>query len=269
MAERISLVAVISDLGSHDPLVAQFRCAALNVNPNLEIVDISHEVRPHDLLEAAFLLERTYRDFPTRTTFVVMVDQLLGVPRRPLLAVSMDYFYFAPDNGVLSYVYEHDSVSNVYHVTAEHYVKLPPGPLAAPRDTFGPAVGWLTKGIESANFGEAVQDHVKTPLPRAQRTSRNELKGMILCVDRYGSLVSNIHENDVNAVRHAVGPQEPFRAVIGDKSFPVVGGWAEGMPDVVAMYGSAAYVQVVSLKGDASKVVGAKRGDAIAIVFGN
>lgn len=268
MADRTSIVALISDLGTRDPTLAQFKSSVYAVNTNVEFVDVTHDIRPRDLLEAAFVLERTFRHFQRRAIFVVLVDSVLAMPRRAVLAVSMDYYYFAPDNGVLSYVYQNDDLSTVYEVTSEHMVSLPSRPRAMHLDVFGPAVGWLSKGTDSSNFGEPVDNYVKTPLPQVARTSPRELKGMVLHVDRYGALVTNIRENDINAVRAEVGPQVPFRAVLGDASVPVAAAWAEGGPETLAVYGSSGYLEIVAPKGDASKVLNGKRGDAVTVAFG-
>ena len=268
MSERTSIIALISDLGTRDPALAQFKASVLAVNTNVRFVDVTHDIRPRDLLEAAFVLERVFREFQRRTVFVVLVDTLVAAPRRTVLAVSMDYYYFAPDNGVLSYAYQNDDLSKVYEVTAEHLVKLPAGPRAVHRDVFGPAVGWLTKGNDSSNFGEPLDNFVRTPLPQVARTSPSELKGMVLHVDRHGGLITNIHEGQVNAVRAEVGPQTPFRAVLSDVSIPVLGGWAEGAPETIAVYGPSGYLEIVSPKGDASKTLNSKRGDAVTVVFG-
>lgn len=265
--ERKTIIALLSDLGTRDAKIASFKSAVMAVTRNVDFVDVTHELRPRDLLEGAFTLRRIYRDFPIRTIFVTMVEQFLGAPRRPLLAVSLDYYYFAPDNGVLSFVFADDPPSNVYHVTAEHYIKLPPGPLAGYRDTYGQAVGWLAKGIDSSNFGEPVEDHVRLTVPTAQRAAPNTIQGQILHQDRFGTLVSNIHETDINAVRQELGADKRFQAVVGDKGVPVVGGWNEQGPEVVALYGPSKYVELVAPKGDAGNVLGAKRGDAIRVVF--
>jgi len=269
MADRHVILALITDLGVRDPALAQFKAGVLALAHNFEFVDITHDIKPRDLLEAAFTLDRVYRDFPIRrTAFIVLVESLLGAPRRPLLATSMDYYYFAPDNGVLSFAYEHDDVSNVYHITAEHMITSPCGSLSAHRDVYASAVGWWVKGLDPTNFGDTVNDHVRVTLPKAQRTSPKEVKGIVLAVQRHGGLVTNISENDINAVRAELGPQVPFRAVLGDNSIPLLSGWAEGAPECVALYGPSGYVEIISAKGDASKTLSAKRGDAVAITFG-
>ncbi|MEM7248441.1 MAG: SAM-dependent chlorinase/fluorinase [Acidobacteriota bacterium] len=265
---RKPLIVLLSDLGTRDPSIAQTKAAILNVNRDVEIVDATHEIRPRDLLEAGFHLERIYRNYPTRTIFCVMVEQFRGARARPLLVVTMDNYYFAPDNGVLSFLYQSDPPSNVYHVTAEHYIKEPIGPVSGHRDVYGSAAGWLTKGIESNNFGDAVDDYVRTQLPTAQRSQPNELKGHVLHVDRHGGLVTNLTEAAINAMRQELGAQVPFQLVVGQHRVPILGGYADGGPEVFGVFGNAGFVEIVGAKADASAGLGAKRGDAVAVQFG-
>lgn len=262
------IVVILSDLGTRDPALTQFKAAVLNVNSSVRFVDATHEIRPHDLLEAAFTLGRIFEDFPSRTIFAVLLDQYRGAPKRPLLAVTMDHFYFAPDNGVLSFVFGKDPPSSVYHVTAEHYINNAAPPLSHHSQVYGSAVGWLAKGIESGNFGEPVTDFVKTQLPTAQRSQPQQITGMVLQVDRFGSLVTNIPADLINGARHELGAQVPFQARIGDTPIPIIGGWQEGGPEVFALYGASGFLEICHAKGEAAQVLGAKRGDAAHVLFG-
>jgi S-adenosylmethionine hydrolase len=262
------LVVILSDLGTRDPAICQFKAAVVTINPEVRFLDATHEIRPHDLLEAAFTLGRIFEEFPSRTIFALLLDQHRGAPKRPLLAVTMEHFYFAPDNGVLSFVYRKDPPSSVYHVTAEHYIETTAAPLAHHSQVYGSAVGWLSKGIESSNFGEPVTDFVQTQLPTAQRPQPQQIAGMVLHVDRFGSLVTNIPADLINATRHALGAQVPFQARIGDAPVPIIGGWQEGGPEVFGLYNASGFLEVCSAKGEAAKVLGAKRGDAAHVLFG-
>lgn len=268
MSERKSLIVLLSDLGARDPAIAQFKSAVYQITSNIEFLDASHEIPPRNLLEGAFTLARLYKDFPRRTAFVILLEAVVGAPRRPILAVSMDYYYFAPDNGVLSFVYEQDDVSTVYAITSEHLVRQPTGPLSMHRDMYGTAVGWWAKGLDSSNFGDPITDFQRVAVPKPQLVPPREMKGAILHVSRNGGLVTNVHTNDINAVFAQAGQQVPFRIVLGDQSIPVLGAWAEGAPDVFATYGASGHLEIVSAKADASKALNAKRGDAITIVFG-
>jgi S-adenosylmethionine hydrolase len=267
MSDRKSLIVILSDLGTRDPAVAQFKSAVFAITQNVEFLDATHEIPPRNLLEGAFTLARLYKDFARRTAFVVLVEAVTGAPRRPILAVSMDYFYFAPDNGVLSFVYDLDDVSNVYGITSEHLVK-PAGPLSMHRDMYGTAVGWWAKGLDSSNFGEPVTDFQRVAIPKPQLVPPRGMKAMILHVSRNGGLVTNVHQRDIAAVFAQAGQQVPFKVVIGDQSIPTVAVWAEGMGDLFATYGASGHLEVCSAKADASKALNAKRGDAISILFG-
>ncbi len=268
MAERTPLIVLLSDLGSRDPAIAQFKAAVFGVTTNVKFLDATHEIEPRDLLEGAFTLACMFRDFARRTAFVVLVDPVLGAPRRSILAVSMDYFYFAPDNGVLSFVFEQDEISNVYGITAEHLVRPVEGPLSVHRDTFGTAVGWWAKGLDSSNFGEPITDYQRLALPKPQLVPPRELKGAVLQVSRHGMLVTNVHSNDINALYAQAGQKVPFRVVMGDQSISVASAWAEGAPDLFATYGAAGYLTIVSAKGSAAKTLNAKRGAPVSLVFG-
>lgn len=267
-SERTILVPILSDLGTRDPHVAEFKAAVHAITKNVRFIDVTHDIRPRDLLEGAFTLNRVFREFKPRTIFAVLLEQFRGAPSRPLLAVSMDYYYFAPDNGVLSFVYERDPVTTVYHVTAEHYIETPPRPLSPHRDTYGSAVGWLAKGIDSSNFGESVTDYVRLNLPQPTRKGPKEIEGQVLHVGRDGVLVTSIHQDVINGVRQEVGVQVPFQAVLAGKAVPVTAGWTQGAPEVIGVFGTAGYLEIVGVKADASQVLGAKRGDAVSIVFG-
>ncbi len=262
------LIVILSDLGTRDPALTQFKAAVMTVNPDVHFLDATHEIRPHDLLEAAFTLGRIYKGFPSRTIFAVLVDQYRGAPKRPLLAVTMEHFFFAPDNGVLSFAFQHDPPSSVYHVTAEHYITEPALPIAHHAQVYGSAVGWLTKNIESSNFGEPVTDYVQTQLPAATRPQPQQIAGMVLHVDRFGSLVTNIPAGLINAARHELGAQVPFQARIGETAVPILGGWQEGGPEVFGLYGASGFLEICSAKGEAGKILGAKRGDAAHVLFG-
>ena len=119
-----------------------------------------------------------------------------------------------------------------------------------------------------ASFFSLPFDYVKTQLPQATRSSPQELRGIVLHVEKNGSLVTNIHANDINAVRHEVGAQVPFRAVVGDHSVPVVGRWQEGAPEVVAVYSATGYLTLVAAKAEATAKLGVQRGAAVAVAFG-
>src|SRR5512146_1934999 len=111
-----------SDFGLSEHFVGVMKGVILNVDPDVEIVDISHNVHSYAIFDAAVTLAQSYRYFPSNTLHLVVVDPGVGTARRPLLARTMEYKFVAPDNGVLSLIYEREQEAlEVRHVTADHY----------------------------------------------------------------------------------------------------------------------------------------------------
>src|SRR5499426_4511125 len=98
------IITLTTDFGLSDPFVGIMKGVILRITPDAQLVDISHDVRSYDILEAAFLIENTYRYFPEGTVHVLVVDPGVGSARRPIAAVAHKHVFVAPDNGVLSTV---------------------------------------------------------------------------------------------------------------------------------------------------------------------
>src|SRR5271169_1257435 len=93
----------------------------LEIAPDSQIIDISHAVQPFDILDAALTISQAYSYFPSGTVHMVIVDPGVGTARRPLIVTSERHLFVAPDNGVLSLVYQREQRLSARHVTAEHY----------------------------------------------------------------------------------------------------------------------------------------------------
>ena len=104
MSENKNLIALLTDFGTKDYFVGAMKGAILSINSNAQIVDITHEIPPQDIRAASFTLRACYRDFPAETIFVAVVDPGVGSERRAILVETDDYFFIAPDNGMLSFV---------------------------------------------------------------------------------------------------------------------------------------------------------------------
>lgn len=148
------IVTLTTDFGSNDHLVGAMKGVILKVNPEVQIVDISHKVIPHDILDGALMVGQAYRYFPLKTVHIVVVDPGVGTERRPLLVSGEHHYFVAPDNGVLSMVYEREERLTVRHVTAEHYFLNPRSNTFHGRDVFAPVAAWLTKNGVPGSFGD-------------------------------------------------------------------------------------------------------------------
>src|SRR5881628_178957 len=202
MPSAISVVTLLTDFGERDYFVASMKGVILNINPQARIVDLSHQVRPQQVDEAAYLLKSCYRYFPEGTVHVVVVDPGVGSARRPLLVTSSRYYFVAPDNGVLTDVLQEELSVEVREIENKQYRLDSEGATFDGRDLFAPAAAWLTKGQPPGSFGRLIRDYVKLPIHEPSWDGKT-LVGRIVYVDRFGNLISNVtplHLQEVQGV---------------------------------------------------------------------
>ena len=260
------IIALVTDYGTKDHFVASMKGVILNVNPDAHIVDITHDITPNDIFETAFLLRCACGFFPSRTIFVVVVDPTVGSARKPILAATDNYYFIAPDNGVLSLIHEVEEVSIVVEIQAEHY-RLPEiSNTFHGRDIFAPAAAWLARGIDIINFGEPVEDYVKLPLPKPKIVNDSILKGAVLHIDRFGNCITNITRQDYEQARAKV-PGDTFKVLIlkqeinGLKQY-----YAEAQKgELLALFGSNNFLEISQNLGSAARTLSVSRGAEVGI----
>src|SRR5215469_16324325 len=184
------IITLTTDYGTNDHLVGVLKGVILKINPEVQIVDITHGVTPFDLLDGAMAIANSYSYFPPRTIHVVIVDPGVGTDRRPILVSGQNQYFIAPDNGVLSGVYEKEQQFMVRHLTAEHYFLQPVSKTFHGRDVFAAVAGWLSKNWQPGSMGEEITDFKRFALPRPKE-SDGLLKGVVLKVDSFGNLITN------------------------------------------------------------------------------
>ena len=138
----------------------------LRINPDTQIVDITRQVAPFDLLEGALAIANSYSYFPPRSIHVVVVDPGVGTERRPLLVSGQNQYFLAPDNGVLSGVYEKEQNVVVRNLTSEHYFAQPVSKTFHGRDVFAPVAAWLSKSLAASQHGRRDFDYKKFAMPK-------------------------------------------------------------------------------------------------------
>src|ERR1700747_793508 len=189
------IITLTTDYGTNDHLVGTLKGVILKINPEANIVDITHNVAPFDLLDGALAIGSAYSYFPARTIHVVVVDPGVGTDRRPLLVTAENQYFVAPDNGVLSLIYEREENVVARHVTAEHYYLQPVSKTLHGRDVFAPVAAWLSKGWQTASMGEEITDYKKFALPKP-KAADGVAKGVVMRVDAFGNLVTNFRVED-------------------------------------------------------------------------
>lgn len=257
------IIAMLTDFGSRDHYAGSMKGVVLTLCPDATIVDISHDIPPHDILTGALELAACYRFFPAGTIFLAVVDPGVGSSRLGLAAEAGDYRFVAPDNGVLTAVFDEAPPKRVVSLTERRYARPTISKTFEGRDRFAPAAAWLARGAEVKALGSAVRDYVRVDIPQPLAED-DRITGAVLRVDRFGNLVTNIPR----AMVERLAARGPIRITAGttsvDSLVETYAGVAAGA--ICALFGSSDHLEIAENGGHAAARLGLAAGAAVAVV---
>jgi S-adenosylmethionine hydrolase len=262
------VITITTDFGTNDHFVGAMKGVIVDIVPEVQIVDISHAVQAYDVLDGALTIAQAYSYFPNGTIHLVVVDPGVGTARRPILASSDGFHFVAPDNGVLSMVYAREERIHVRHITSDHYFRQPVSNTFHGRDIFAPVAAYLAKLVDSHKFGDEIEDYVKFAAPRPKPAGENRIRAVVLKIDRFGNLITNITPADVPPL-FAAKPGA-FKITVGSREITDIRtAYAEGGPgEVFGILGSMGYLEIVANRAAAAQITGAIKGSEVSIILG-
>lgn len=254
------IITFTSDFGTREYYVGAVKGVILDICPQARVIDLSHDINSHDILEGAFTLACAYRYYPPRTIHLVVVDPGVGSARRGLAVRTARHFFVAPDNGILSLVWSRDPAEQVVSLETERFFHHPVSPTFHGRDIFGPAAAWLARGVAVEELGPVISDYVRLPAPAVEAVGPKRLQGMVLHVDKFGNIITNITPADVEReLRHR---PEHLSFQIGKwRVRKQVRFYSEGSEqEPFSLVGSSGYYEVALLQRPAAQVLGVRPG---------
>ncbi|HSP90937.1 MAG TPA: SAM-dependent chlorinase/fluorinase [Vicinamibacterales bacterium] len=257
------IVAMLTDFGTRDHYAGSLKGVVLTLCPDAALVDISHDIPPHDILTGALELAACYRFFPAGTIFLAVVDPGVGSSRLGLAAEAGDYRFVAPDNGVLTAVFAETPPKRVVSLTERRYARPTISKTFEGRDRFAPAAAWLARGAEVKALGSAVRDYVRLEIPQPQQDG-DGIAGAVLRVDRFGNLVTNIPR----AMVERLASRGAIRITAGSTSVDsLVETYAGVAPGTIcALFGSYDHLEIAENGGDAARRLGLASGASVEVV---
>ncbi len=252
---RANLVTLLSDFGLRDTYVAQMKAAVLSVNPQARLVDITHEVAPGDIFEAAFALETAYRLFPAGSVHLAVVDPGVGSARAPLALEAAGYYFVGPDNGLFSLVLAADPGVRAVRLRQDF---RPVSATFHGRDVFAPAAALLAAGRPLTELGERLEECVRLALPEVRRAP-GLVEGAVWHIDRFGNLITNLRPEHLEGQRVGKVRAASWRSAIGRTYSDVSKG------ECLALWGSAGYLEVACHGASAAERLGLGVGDPVGV----
>ncbi|MEN3014232.1 MAG: SAM-dependent chlorinase/fluorinase [Endomicrobiia bacterium] len=194
-------IVLLTDFGN-DFYVGQMKGVIKNINPDVEILDLCHNIQPQNILQAMIILGSSYKFFPKGSIFICVVDPEVGSNREIILLRTPDYIFISPNNGVLSEVIRENKV-DVYNVINDKYFLKPISNTFHGRDIMSPVAAYVSKGVDIKKIACKINiQHVKifeiaNPLV-IKRNNCIEYIGRYLFHDSFGNIITNLKKDFIN-----------------------------------------------------------------------
>ena len=261
------IITLVTDFGNCDSFVASMKGVILSQNQDAEIIDVTHQLNPFDLKQTAFLVSNYYKYFPNDTIHVIVVDPGVGSERRPLIVKTKKYIFIAPDNGILTYIYESSQIEDIINIsiTNDRFFNGAISRTFHGRDIFVKTAAWLSLGVKPCEMGHPIDDMITLTLPRAKAIC-NKLIGEIIYIDGFGNSITNINE-ELFEKKVEMGDNYKifFKDIIIDKisnSYSMIKKGSYG-----AIFSSEGYLELFSNQGNFAKDKNTFIGNKITIQY--
>ncbi len=283
--KQAPLITLTTDFGTADGYVGTMKGVILGIAPDACLVDLSHEITPQNVREAAFVLFTSYPFFPAHAVHLVVVDPGVGSARRAIALRTPSGVFVGPDNGVFSYVMAREPVEALVELADPRYRLPRVSHTFHGRDVFAPAAAHLAAGVPVADLGPPISDPVTLSLPRLE-VAAGGVVGQVLHVDHFGNVVTSIGEltwaGNGLVLEPAFGKARDgvqdagCRIVAADAAVEVAGqeitgvrrAYAQAEPgEILALVGSSGYLEVSVREGSAALMLGVRPGDEVVLRF--
>ncbi|MBW2266571.1 MAG: SAM-dependent chlorinase/fluorinase [Deltaproteobacteria bacterium] len=268
MDRKTPIITLLTDFGLKDEFVGVMKGAIASIATRAHVIDITHNITSHNIMQAALTLYSAFKYFPKGSTHVIVVDPGVGGKRKIICLKAAGHYFIAPDNGVLGLVIKHEKVEEIYAVTNEEYFLAPVSETFHGRDIFAPVSAHLSKGIDVSCLGERLrlEDLATLDLPVATFSSDGKLTGQIISIDHFGNLITNIDRNMFGQLAPKEGAKDLVihiakRKIHGvSQSYDTV---SIGAP--VAIFGSKNLLEISLNQSDAGAYFKARVGETVTV----
>jgi S-adenosyl-L-methionine hydrolase (adenosine-forming) len=253
------IVTLLTDFGLQDPYVGIMKGVILSINPEATIIDITHNVEPQNIEEAAFLIEEYNRFFPLGAIHTAIIDPTVGSERRSIIVSKNGNIFLGPDNGLFTLIL--DDEAEAYLIENPDFMLKEISSTFHGRDIFAPAAGHASKGVHPAAFGRPVADpvHLSNMLPIVEGQS---LKGRVIRFDRFGNAITNIKIDFLKALLN----NRSFEVHLGGMTFGTLSkSYHES--EFTCLIGSSGYLEFGYFKGSFKDKCNITRNDSVLITI--
>ncbi len=268
----MAMITLLTDFGTTDEYVGVMKGVIYSFNPSATIVDITHHIKPQDIIQAAYTLMAAYPFFPKGAVHVVVVDPGVGTDRSVLALKKQGHIFLAPNNGVLTLLMQNDTADELFLVENHtFFLKNDMETVSNTfhgRDIFAPVAAHLSLGLALSKLGPPaeLQDQVRAPLPQPFINTENKLIGAIIAIDHFGNLITDI---DATRLRQFCSREATHRLEVcirNQKIRGLTGCYANTAPQTaLTLINSRDHLEIALNGGNAAICFNAQKGDPVTL----
>ncbi len=251
------VITLITDFGDESGYVGVMKGVILTINPDCQIIDITHKISPQAIEEAAFLLNNSCSYFPELSIHVVVVDPGVGSERKLILVETDKHWFVGPDNGVFSFVFSMEGFKNVWEITNKSYFLPEVSYTFHGRDIFAPVAAHLSLGVPAGELGKELRKFVvlKDLEPKLKT---GVIKAKVIYIDHFGNLISNISKD----LFGRFVADKPFKISVGGKMIQKLSlSYTDtGDGEFLALFGSSQWLEISVKNGNCQKELNVRKG---------
>jgi S-adenosylmethionine hydrolase len=257
----MGIITLTTDLGHTDFYQAALKGSLLNLYPAVKIIDISHEIPPFDIQQAAFVLKNAYQYFPKKTVHLIGIDSVYNRNTRYLAIKHKDYFFVGTDNGIFSLLFDEEPEEAV-ELTVIQDLKFLHFPLT---DIFAKASIYLAKGGKLSDIGTPINDIQQRTVIQPV-IDNNTIRGRVIYVDSFQNVITNITKELFTEVQNNRAFTVHFRR---NETINQLSWHYNEVPEgeKLCLFGISNHLEIAINKGNASGLLGLHIGDIVRVDF--
>ncbi|ALM75382.1 SAM hydrolase/SAM-dependent halogenase family protein [Thermococcus barophilus] len=251
------MITLTTDFGTKGPYVGEMKGAILSINPKAMLIDITHSITRHSVLEGSFVMEQVVKYYPKDTVHIGVIDPGVGTERKALI-IEGDQFLVVPDNGLATLPLKHINPTAAYEIDIKKMEAIIGRKISSTfhgRDVFGPAGALLDLGYEPSRLGKEIHldEIIKLDLEPKQKDGKWILK--VIYIDDFGNVILNLENYERPKYVEVEGLKIPYLDTYGQVK----------KGELLALPGSHDYLEIAVNQGSAAEVLGVKVGDELEV----
>ena len=257
------VIVLMTDFGLSDTYVGQMKGVILSLAPSVQIIDLTHAISPQNIAQGAFLLAKSVPFFPERSIVISVVDPGVGSSRQAIALETDKHTFLAPDNGLLTAVFQTEKIQHCVSITEERYLLTARSSTFHGRDVFSPAAAHLASGISLQELGKTIDpaDCIKIPMPGCHTCDNGQSwSGSIIYTDSFGNLVTSLDS------KHFDNQKEWMVRAGNCNQIPLVTTYSDvPVQQPLAYTGSSGMIEIAVRNGSAARTLGLREGNPVTM----